>query len=961
MESYMFKIICILIVLYSEETEADCGSEFTGVSNPTVIGKDKYSEVSGDTDVAYMLDDPVTCCGVIKGWTAYFKHNGTIHFDIWRPTLGKDFKLVGTYEFTTGTSDGQDYMTIVDKYTVYPGDYIGWYTPLKEMVAYINGNSSGEAKSVKFFKLRPSSLFLGQELSWFKAVSLSSKTYAIKAEYAANKSPQFVNLDANIQVVPHTAIGTVLYSITASDPDISDTTITQLIYNMTNQVRVSADIPNSFGRECLSFEVQDICKHIDKKSLCIFTDNVPPTIMCQPQTASIIETTTGNVDLISVVVSDPTDDVTCSLRTWPKNNHFQLRGANFDYTIYVDTNPGFRVVDQRMYTVEVTCTDSKNSTTWNSTIEILPSAPPMFTNLPNLLPLSSGNVNQEIVYTVSVTDPDSTSFDFSMTCKPSPCPFSIYNTGHIQLTQDIITLNAGGYQLNITVTDGYHNISSYLTVIYNANLYPKFTNLPAELTIEENTPRGTSIYTVTATDNNRDTLTYSMKSSPQSGMSYFSIDIFGGLISTSVMKSIDYETMETFFKFTVTVTDGIIFVSQSLTINVTNVNEEPSFSQNTYRIVANESKANTILPDPNFIVNDVDDGDTHLFKLDCLANNGYFTMNDTTGILRFAVDYDLDVPGKLRLITCVVTATDRGGLSATAMLSITINEINDNSPKFKKSLYKFSVYRDSAIGLVIGRISATDADIGNNGEIIYSTDPTENLFDVSLAGHITRQGYNVIQNHGFKVYATDSGSPAQTGTASVTVIIMEPTSTASSSTTTGYKTFIEDKRNMVWIVFLALLALITTLLTVWLCWTSIRSWPIGFDPFYECGKNCNRPRWCKDRGQKSVKGSSQSPPASKRPQQPQSDITKKQSPATPKQQSVTPNQPHKTPQQPPLTPQLSVTPTHSSVAAPTSPDITLPLTPPHASQPSMTPKDDSNFRGYNFWREKWHEQDEMVI
>ncbi|KAL3874013.1 hypothetical protein ACJMK2_037082 [Sinanodonta woodiana] len=791
-----------------------------------------------------MLLDPVTCCGVIKVWTAYFKRNGTIHFDIWRPT-GTNFKLVGTYEFATVTSDGLERWIVDEKYTVYPGDYIGWFTPMKEMVAYINENASGKAKSVIFFTLRPSSLPLGQGLSWSKAETQSSKTYAIKAEYAANQKPYFVNLDARIQVVPHTAIGTVLYTISATDPDVSDTTITQLSYNMTSQsqlfsfdpstrqVRVSADIPYSFVEECLTFYVQDICEHNQKKQLCISTDNVPPTIVCTPQTAFIKENTPGNVDLTSVVVSDPTDDVTCSLRTWPPNNHFRLNGANFDYTIYVDANPGFRVVDQSMYTVEVTCTDLKNTTKWNCTVQILPSERPMFTNLPSLLPLSTGNVKGEIVYTVSVTDPDSTSFDFSMTCKPSPCPFTIYNTGHIQLTEDIIKLTASGYELNITVTDGYHNISSYLAVIYGANVYPKFTNLPGKLSVEENTARGTSVYTVIATDSNRDTLTYSMKSSPESGMDYFSIDNFSGLISTSTTRSIDFETMETFYKFTVTVTDGTFFVSESLSINITNVNEQPTFSRNTYRIVANESKAYSTLPDPNFIVNDVDFGDTHLFKLDCLGNNEYFNMNDTTSILSFAVDYDLDVPGKQRFITCIVIATDRGGLTATATLSITINEINDNTPKFEADRYTFNVYRGSAIGLMIGRVSATDADIGTNGEIVYSTDAIEN-FDVSLAGLITLQGYNAAHINSIKVYATDAGSPARTGTASVTVIIIEPTSTASSSTTTGYKSFIEDKRNTAWIVILALLALITTLLAVWLCWRSIRSWPIGFDPFYEC-------------------------------------------------------------------------------------------------------------------------------
>ncbi|KAK3597380.1 hypothetical protein CHS0354_034623 [Potamilus streckersoni] len=735
------------------------------------------------------------------------------------------------------------------------------------MIAYTPGYT-GEATDVQFFKLRPSSMLLSQGLSWSTAASQPNNTYAIRARYGINEPPTFVNLDAQIQVVPPQLVGTVIYTINATDPDISDTTVTDLTYRMTSanglfsfnpttrQVSVAANLTAYVGYQCITFEVEDICKNKDTGSLCIFIYNQPPTVTCNPITATVIETTTGNLALTTMGVSDPTDDVTCSLsRTSPTNSPFYLRYDNFEYKIYVNPNPGFRQASRDTYTVTIACTDTKNSTSATCNIKILPSSPPVFTNLPALVPLSTANVNTDPVYAVSVTDPDSTSFNYSMTCKPTPCPFTLYNTGNIQLNQDLVNSQVGGYDLSITVTDGYNTVTDTLTVtISGVNVSPKFTNLPlaTDLYVQENIALGSSIYKASAIDNDGDALTYSMTSSPGTGMNYFSIDSSSGLISASTTNLINYEAMtDKVFTFKVSVTDGKLIDSQNLVIRISNVNEGLSFSQNTYRLDANESLAGTQLPNPGFVVTDIDSGDTRAFKGDCGAYSGYFTMNSANGFLTFAVDYDLDVPGKPALITCIVTATDSGGLTATATLSISLKNINDHTPTFKYSSYTFYVYNNSAVGTVLGNISATDADSGTDGQFVFTTDQTglaQNYFDVSSTGRVTLQGsLNGIKggtNLPFTVFATDAGSPARVGSTSVTVIVLDPTTTTSSTTTTGYKTFIEDKRNIVWIVFLALLALLLALLTAWVCWRYIGNWPIGFDPFsewYNCCKGSDRP------------------------------------------------------------------------------------------------------------------------
>ncbi|KAL3874012.1 hypothetical protein ACJMK2_037081, partial [Sinanodonta woodiana] len=904
---------------------------------------------------AYLINDPDTafpCCGVIEEWEAYVMHTGTIKFDIWRSTDGINYKLVGSNELSVATVGEVVYNVPTGaQYTVYPNDYIGWYTPLEEMMAY-NPNISGEATDVKFFKLRPSYFPVGLSLSWSTAVSQSGNTYLLRARYGVNEPPTFLNLDAQITVYPPKPIGTVIYTLSATDPDISDTTITQLTYRMitgngffsfnptTRQVSVAADLNTYVGYQCITFEVEDYCTNKDTGSLCIFIYNEPPTVTCNPITATVIETTPGNIALTTMNIYDPTDDVTCSLAsTSPKNSPFYLREDTFDYKIYASPNPGFRQATRDTYSVYITCTDKKNSTTAKCDIKILPSAPPKFTNLPGLVPLSTANVNTDPVYAVSVTDPDSTSFNYSMTCKPTPCPFTLFNTGNIQLNQDLIDHKVPGYDLFITVTDGYNSVTDTLTVtISGVNVPPKINNLPlpSELYVQENIPPGSSVYAVSATDNDGDTLSYSMTSSPGTGINYFSIDSSSGVISASTTNPINYEAMkDKVFTFKVSVTDGRLTDSQNLVIHISNVNEGLSFAQDTYRIVANESLAGTQLPNPGFVVTDIDIGDTRTFKQDCGANNGYLLMNSANGILTFAVDYDLDVPGKPTLITCIVTATDSGGLIATATLSITMKEINDHTPTFSPSSYTFYVYNNSAPGTVLGNVLAKDADIGTNGQFAFSTDQTglaQNYFDVSSTGRVTLQGsLNGIKggtNLPFTVFATDAGSPARVGSASVIVIVLDPTTTSSSTTTTGYKTFIDDKRNIVWIVFLSLLGLLLALLTAWVCWRYLRNWPIGFDPFSECARNCRKPKWCRDSLKNCCKGSNRSRPVFKRAQPKSKKPGNEESQA--RQMSTEFNKP----------------PTRGKSNAAPSP---------------MRAADDPNFHVYNFWQERWQGDNKMIV
>ncbi|KAM8815402.1 cadherin-12 isoform 2-T3 [Rhynchonycteris naso] len=73
-----------------------------------------------------------------------------------------------------------------------------------------------------------------------------------------------------------------------------------------------------------------------------------------------------------------------------------------------------------------------------------------------------------------------------------------------------------------------------------------------------------------------------------------------------------------------------------------------------------------------------------------------------------------------------------GGLAGTTIVNITLTDVNDNPPRFPKSIFHLKVPESSHIGSAIGRIRAVDPDFGQNAEIEYNIVPGDggNLFDI---------------------------------------------------------------------------------------------------------------------------------------------------------------------------------------------------------------------------------------
>ncbi|XP_052809139.1 protocadherin Fat 3-like [Mya arenaria] len=510
---------------------------------------------------------------------------------------------------------------------------------------------------------------------------------------------------------------------------------------------------------------------------------------------------------------------------------YTIAGTSFDYNA------------QNAYPLDVTCTDERDTDTGRYTVYLIRNDPPQLTNVPANISLSTSAPIGYNVYTVTSYDPPGPGgvqdqVWYYISCSPSTCPFTILASGHLELNAGIEELSLVGYDVNITVCDHRNcGLSRILTVtIVDINDIPMITNLNQAFNVPENSNVGTTVVTAACTDFDvpDDTITFSMTCSPAGGTSLFSINVASGVIF--VNSEISHEALGIpTFSCSVTCSDGQAMDTASLDLVVTDINEQPKFSQYAYSVTKDEGPKDTpLLSAPN--VNDPDTVESLTFTLDCGAHTGYFSIDGNTGALSYASDYDVDpAGGRPQNVMCELKVTDKGGLTDTATIDITIKNINDNAPVFQPASYTYFADWNSPASTQFltpnEAVSATDGDLGDYGKVTYRLDQAAlggEYFGISQTGSLyvisslQPLGYGATVD--FEIIATDGGGTERR--APVSVVIMTSTTQATTTTTDRYRTFFEDSRNLVWFVVAIILVIcVAVAITYMICTYCLRSPP----------------------------------------------------------------------------------------------------------------------------------------
>ena len=243
---------------------------------------------------------------------------------------------------------------------------------------------------------------------------------------------------------------------------------------------------------------------------------------------------------------------------------------------------------------------------------------------------------------------------------------------------------------------------------------------PASRSVVENTEADQNIGDpVEATDRDEeDTLAYTLGGDD---VASFTIDESTGQLKTKA--ALDYETKPT-YSITVSVSDGDDTTADgviTVTVNVTNVNEDPTFGEGAAatRSVSENTATNTNIGAP-VAATDLDAGDTLTYSLGG-TDAASFAIDASSGQLKTkaALDYETKPT-----YTVEVTARDASSLSAAITVTVNVTNVNEDPTFGERAAATRSVSENTATNTNIGDpITATDLDAGDT--LTYSLGGTD--------------------------------------------------------------------------------------------------------------------------------------------------------------------------------------------------------------------------------------------
>ncbi|MEJ1285075.1 hypothetical protein NN561_016065 [Cricetulus griseus] len=296
---------------------------------------------------------------------------------------------------------------------------------------------------------------------------------------------------------------------------------------------------------------------------------------------------------------------------------------------------------------------------------------------------------------------------------------------------------------------------------------PQFKSaLPTGIEVKENLPVGANIAFMNATDLDsgfNGKLVYAISGGNDD--SCFTIDMESGMLK--VLSPLDREVTD---KYTLNITVYDLGIPQRaawrlLDVTVLDANDNPpEFLQESYFVEVSEDKeVNSEIIQVE--ATDKDLGPSGHVTYSILTDTDRFSIDSATGVVRIIQPLDREVqPVHYLKIEARDQATEEPRLFSTVLLKVSLDDVNDNPPKFIPPNYSVKVREDLPEGTIIMWLEAYDPDVGQSSQVRYSLlDHGEGHFDVdklSGAVRIVQQlDFEKKQVYNLTIRAKDKGKP----------------------------------------------------------------------------------------------------------------------------------------------------------------------------------------------------------
>ena len=390
----------------------------------------------------------------------------------------------------------------------------------------------------------------------------------------------------------------------------------------------------------------------------------------------------------------------------------------------------------------------------------------------------------QVFYNVTAHDPDSGVFGqvrYTLLLNPNNTFALARDTGSLSLTHAIDFEGPKQYSIQVLAEDGgspsLNATATFRLTVVDVNDHPPtFPNSSYSTHVGERTPAGTDILNVSASDaDTGDNARISYTFQPGVDTTLFGLRSNGWIY---IKQELDREQQEV-YQFTVVATDKGNPPKSSMAdvvVYVDDVNDNnPKFTLQSYIFPVNENE-----PNRTFVgqvsASDKDAGSNAKIAYSFDSPSLVFVIDQDTGVIRTNEGLNREHKASYSLM---VKARDHGESPRTdhASVTVTVQDLNDNAPTFKKLSYEKAVSEDIAMGSPVIAVEATDPDAGSNGIVTYFAASTTSVFSINAqTGVITtaaRLDREKIERYTLNIGASDQGNPAQSTVVFVTIHVLD--------------------------------------------------------------------------------------------------------------------------------------------------------------------------------------------
>jgi len=333
---------------------------------------------------------------------------------------------------------------------------------------------------------------------------------------------------------------------------------------------------------------------------------------------------------------------------------------------------------------------------------------------------ASENINDtEVIGTIDASDKDAeTVLSFTIITNDNNLFEVEESSGEISLsTGETLDFEASSsHSIKVEVSDGSLKATATIAVeVIDENETPIVAD--QTFTIPEDIDHTIVIGTVDASDMDMETtLNYQITMNSED---LFEINNSSGEITLVETKNLDFENSSS-HTITVEVSDGNLNSSSIITIELTDINEAPVFSEQTLYIDENAADSEIV----GDVVAQDQDANSELSYQITANDEDYFVLT-TDGQLSLASGKTLDFETDLQY-SIIVEVSDGTFISSS---DVTINIVNVNEPPVVID-YAFTASEGLNHTGVIGTVEGSDVDLGTT--LLYSLNDPSGLFEIDL-------------------------------------------------------------------------------------------------------------------------------------------------------------------------------------------------------------------------------------